>query len=91
MEKEDWKMIIEVFKIAQPSKFLKKDENSYLMAIYACRQLKKWKWVHRFYTRGCSLRKFSPEFHEALNSMAQDLSEEESKKFLPSSKPALNL
>jgi len=81
MEKEQWKMIIDVFKIAQASIHVPKNEQSYLIALYACKQLKKWKWCYRFLTRG-NAQTFSESFHETLAKLSQDLTEEEAKKFL---------
>lgn len=74
-------MIIEVFKIAQPSLHIQKNEKSYLIALYACKQLKKWKWCYRFLTRG-DTQAFSESFHQTLAKLSQDLTEEEAKKFL---------
>ena len=82
MDKENWKMIIDVFKIIEGSIFIIKDETSYIMALYACKQTKKWKWSYRFLTRGKAKNEFSPKFYEVLQELASDLPEEEAKKFL---------
>ena len=82
MNLEDWQTIVNVFKRAEPSEFVTKDETSYLIAIYASKQLKKWKWAYRFYNRGKEKMNFTDKFYETIQEISSDLSEEELQKFI---------
>lgn len=81
-EKKNWELILQVFKQIEPRIHVKKDETSYLIALVACKELKKWKWSYRFRKAGKAKLTFSPEFVEALQELASDLNEEDRMKFL---------
>jgi hypothetical protein len=82
IEKKDWALIINLFRILEPSPLAEKRENTYIMAIYAAKQLKKWKWTNKFYNQGKDKIDFSAFFYEGLEEMKSDLTEEEAKKFI---------
>jgi hypothetical protein len=81
-EKKNWSLILQVFKQIEPRIHVKKDETSYVIALAACKELKKWKWAYRFLKSGKEKMSFSPLFFEAIQELASDLSEEERMKFL---------
>jgi hypothetical protein len=62
--------------------FVKKNEASYALAIYACKQAKSFKWAFRFHSRGHEKTPFSTEFYEAIEEMSKDLTAEELAKFI---------
>lgn len=76
-----WQPIRDAFKIVEASDIPKKNEQTYLMSIDACIELKDWKWARRFHSRGSQKLEFSPEFNEIVDSLRSDLTEEELKDF----------
>ena len=74
-------MVIDIFKHIEPIPHLFRNENTYLMVLSACKNLKKWKWAYRFHKQGKEKIQFSQEFYSAIREMASDLTDEEQSKF----------
>jgi hypothetical protein len=81
VEKENWQLIIDIFKHIEPRDSIYRNESTYLMVLTACKNLKKWKWAYRFHNQGKEKIEFSNEFYSAVRELASDLSDEEKTKF----------
>jgi hypothetical protein len=82
VEKENWKLLFETYKILYVNVHIPLNEHSYIMALLACKHLKKWRWSCKFHQAGKKQLGFTKEFYEAVKEMASDLPEEEKEKFL---------
>lgn len=81
-EKENWETIKESFKKIERSSTAIKNEQSYLMGIYSAKELKDWRRAERFYLRGSQKMEFSEEFLGILDTLKQELPQEEKDKFI---------